>query len=244
MQETIYHVHTKMRQSLVINTHLYRNTLFKTYDSTLILSSNFMQLPDIFCHIPKATSVSHIGKQMSHLMTKPTKWHVRPAKTQISLGLCPVWSASSLFMWRKLGSLISYPLSAQRRLWSDWVDAQADLSFRWVHMPFCWFCHEVAQIATDSDNYTPNYIESKIFHYKLNTSRTSNLFNFILQHESEFTAHVWNWMLQKEYKNCNIKGYWHKQWQVINVAVSQDVLFFYPEVLWLSRTRHLKYPGL
>ena len=25
-------------------------------------------------------------------MTKPTKWHVRPAKTQISLGICPVWS--------------------------------------------------------------------------------------------------------------------------------------------------------
>ena len=25
--------------------------------------------------------------QMSRLMTKPTKWHVRPAKTQISLGI-------------------------------------------------------------------------------------------------------------------------------------------------------------
>ena len=29
-------------------------------------------------------------------MTKPTKWHVHPAKTQISLGICPVWSESSL----------------------------------------------------------------------------------------------------------------------------------------------------
>ena len=29
-------------------------------------------------------------------MTKPTKWHVRPAKTQISLGIRPVWSESSL----------------------------------------------------------------------------------------------------------------------------------------------------
>ena len=34
--------------------------------------------------------------QMSRLMTKPTKWRVRPAKTQISLGIRPVWSASSL----------------------------------------------------------------------------------------------------------------------------------------------------
>ena len=29
-------------------------------------------------------------------MTKPTKWHVHPATTQISLGICPVWSESSL----------------------------------------------------------------------------------------------------------------------------------------------------
>ena len=29
-------------------------------------------------------------------MTKPTKWHVRPAKTHISLGIRPVWSESSL----------------------------------------------------------------------------------------------------------------------------------------------------
>ena len=29
-------------------------------------------------------------------MTKPTKWHVRPVKTQISLGIRPVWSESSL----------------------------------------------------------------------------------------------------------------------------------------------------
>ena len=29
-------------------------------------------------------------------MTKPTKMYVRPAKTQISLGIRPVWSESSL----------------------------------------------------------------------------------------------------------------------------------------------------
>ena len=34
--------------------------------------------------------------------------------------------------------VLSYPLSAQQRLWS--------LSLRWAHMPFCWFCHEAAHI--------------------------------------------------------------------------------------------------
>ena len=27
------------------------------------------------------------------------------------------------------------------------ADAQADLSLRWAHMPFCWFCHEAAHIT-------------------------------------------------------------------------------------------------
>ena len=42
--------------------------------------------------------------------------------------------------------VLSYPLSAKKRLWSDWANAQADLSFRWPHKPFCWFCHEMAQL--------------------------------------------------------------------------------------------------
>ena len=41
-------------------------------------------------------------------MTKPTKWHVCPVKTQISLGICPVWSESSLSAWRNLGSLATH----------------------------------------------------------------------------------------------------------------------------------------
>ena len=35
--------------------------------------------------------------------------------------------------------VLSYPLSAQRRLWSDWADAQADLSLRWAHTHFVGF---------------------------------------------------------------------------------------------------------
>ena len=74
---------------------------------------------------------------------KTNKWNVRPAKTWISLGIRPVWSESSLSAWRKLGSLTTH--LAYREDWSDWADAQADLSCRWAHMPLCWFCHEVAQ---------------------------------------------------------------------------------------------------
>ena len=56
---------------------------------------------------------------MSRLITKPTKWQVHPAKTQISLGICPVWSVFAVRM--KKAWVVSYPLSGQRRLWSDWA---------------------------------------------------------------------------------------------------------------------------
>ena len=39
----------------------------------------------------------------------------------------------------KKALVLSYPLSAQRRLWSDWADAQADLSLRWAHSHFAGF---------------------------------------------------------------------------------------------------------
>ena len=58
---------------------------------------------------------------------------VHPAKTQISLGICPVWSESSLSAWRKLRSLATH--------WahSEDADAQADLSLRWAHSHFVGF---------------------------------------------------------------------------------------------------------
>ena len=64
---------------------------------------------------------------------KTNKMSVRPAKTQISLGIRPVWSESSLSAWRKPGSLD--PLSAPG--WSESsLGAQS----------LCWFCHEAALI--------------------------------------------------------------------------------------------------
>ena len=68
---------------------------------------------------------------------KTNKMNVRPAKTQISQGICPVWSVFAVRM--KKAWVLSYPLSAQRRLWSDQADAQADLSLRWAHSHFVGF---------------------------------------------------------------------------------------------------------
>ena len=65
---------------------------------------------------------------------------VHPAKTQMP-SLIRVFTVCMKKTW-----VLSYPLSAQRRLWSDWVDAQADLSLHWAHISFCWFCYDAAHM--------------------------------------------------------------------------------------------------
>ena len=42
----------------------------------------------------------------------------------------------------------SYPLSAQWRLWSDWADAQVDLSLRWAHSHFVGFVMSKLKLYT------------------------------------------------------------------------------------------------
>ena len=56
---------------------------------------------------------------------KTNKVTVCPARTQISLGICPVWSESSL-----CAQWVAKDLSfrhADSEDWSDWADAQAEL---------------------------------------------------------------------------------------------------------------------
>ena len=45
---------------------------------------------------------------LRELCSGELKMTMRPAKTQISLGICPVWLESSLPAWRKLGSLATH----------------------------------------------------------------------------------------------------------------------------------------
>ena len=82
--------------------------------------------------------------------------------------------------------VLSYPLSAQRRLWSDWVDVQADLSLRWAQKSFCWFCHEVAQSASSSSLRMRHiYILSHFFTFPIepNMKSFSHANNIVLRRD-------------------------------------------------------------
>ena len=85
-----------------------------------------------------------ISLLISLCTTKQTKLPVHQVKTQISLGIHPVWSVSSLHaQWVAKDAVSSCGL---QRLWSDWADAQADLSLSLALMQFYWFYHAAAQI--------------------------------------------------------------------------------------------------
>ena len=76
---------------------------------------------------------------------KTNNMTVRPAKTQISLGIHPIWSESLLSAWRYIASSATHWAHCED--WPDWADAQADLSLRWAHRPYCLFCHEAAHLS-------------------------------------------------------------------------------------------------
>ena len=141
---------------------------------------------------------------------------VRPAKTYISLGIRPVWSVFAVRMKKAWVLTCSYPLSAQRRLWSDWAYAQADLSLRWAHSLFSfWFCHEAAQlcILTAEDDINAwgqrsarrskkkvinnNYNESKTLQWKFESvfmelEKFESVY-MELEELENLKVSIWNW---------------------------------------------------
>ena len=75
-------------------------------------------------------------------------------------------------------------LHADSEDWSDWADAQADLSLRWAHMPFCRFCRALA--------HNSNY---KIFPSSVDQMRRDLYWNNDIWHSQRTTKptirHVW-----------------------------------------------------
>ena len=79
------------------------------------------------------------------------------------MGIHLVWSESSLSTWKKLGSLASsYPLNAQRRLWSDWTDAQIDLSLGWAYSHFVGFLMRRLIYQNPQQRWLPVSVTSRI----------------------------------------------------------------------------------
>ena len=70
-------------------------------------------------------------------MTKPTKWHVRQAKTQLSFASAHSDQSLRCPHEETLGPQL--PIERTAKTLIKLADTQADLSLRWAHRSFCWF---------------------------------------------------------------------------------------------------------
>ena len=71
-----------------------------------------------------------VQEQMSHLMTKPT------------MGICPVWSESSLSAWRNIGSLATQSAHSEDSDQDGWSESSLG-----TEVILFVLCHEAAQMA-------------------------------------------------------------------------------------------------
>ena len=112
-------------QKVPLLSKLDHHTVLVGYDYKSVIFDNSQGQPRKDFYLMWSNVPHYIGN-LSHLMTKPTKWSVCPVKTHISLGICPVWSVFAVCSLGSWGPNIS--LFGQQRHWSDWAVAQAELS--------------------------------------------------------------------------------------------------------------------
>ena len=102
-----------------------------------------------FCHLCESSRVNRPNKQIlfMQIVSGGTDFCVNSPVT----GIRPVWPESSLCsQWVAKDPSFLHVDSEE---WSDWADALVDLSLCWAHRPFCWFCHEVAQITLGESSF-------------------------------------------------------------------------------------------
>ena len=95
---------------------------------------------DIFVHVTFASDSNYTIMYFLKIINEPAhdktnKMSCVPRKDSVQPGHPP--SLIRVFAVRmKKAWVLSYPLSAQQRIRSDWADAQADLSLCWAHSHF------------------------------------------------------------------------------------------------------------
>ena len=98
---------------------------FRFYTDTVFLAS-FLR------HTRQLPYWASLRKRFQPPRDKTNKMNCAPSKDSDQPGHQP--SLIRVFTVRmKKAWVLSYPLSAQQRLWSDWADAQANLNLRWAH---------------------------------------------------------------------------------------------------------------
>ena len=133
MQRLTLHVIQPVRQSVKHN------------DAQIALALTFSLHPlvKLFFHQKLRKPFLQMRTRNDPRYDKTNKMSVRPAKTQVSLGIHPV-SESSLSAWRNLGPSATHWAQAKTLIRLGGCPGWSESSLG-AHS-FCWFCHVVAQI--------------------------------------------------------------------------------------------------
>ena len=139
-----------------------------TFSLYNFLKHNFLILWQLFCSVAffRWPYIYYSSVEPRHDITN--KVTGRPSKTQISLGICPVWSVFAIRM--KKAWVLSYPLSTRWRL-IRLGRCQADLSLHWAHSHFVGFV--MSWLSWIASNYTDR--QSGIHRDRL----VGNLYSFV-----------------------------------------------------------------
>ena len=134
----------------------------------------------------------------------------------------------------KKACVLSSPLSGQQRLWSDWTDAQADLSLRMLHCHFVGFV--MRRLIICSNIWMLYHVVIKSYLCFLNR-RICILFNERVVFSKYTVMHVWsnsNNFLKKNYLltfNFNLlKFIVHGSAQLLFISLTED--FQLSELWW------------
>ena len=177
-QETIYHVHTEMRQTLAT---LFHEEIMSKFGVARLCYARGFQVytgTKLVHHVPRGflaveCSLSVHFFTTTHLAEKVTKWAAAWQNQQNYLcaqrRLRSAWASPSVWSESSLCALLvakdpmllhadSEDSDQIGRMPSPILSAQADLSLRWAHRLFCWFCHAhaqmLAQTSTDKKKYS------------------------------------------------------------------------------------------
>ena len=161
---------------------------------------------------------------MSRLMTKPTKWPMRPAKTKRSAWVF-TQSDQSLHCPHQgtLGPQLSTQCTAK-------TDAQADLSLRWVHRTFCWFWHAAAQMYTHNSNTKKMKVGVSNESWSSTEIQTKTYIVFIMQRSHILPQLIWVYTVWQDPINGNkLVHFYEKDYETLpGNYVMQCTMLFVP----------------
>ena len=115
------------------------------------MPSFFQFFPKCTCRMTNSEAPDQTLKTFEPVYDKTSKMTCAPNEDSDQPGHSP--SLVRVFTVCSIGKGPSVSSCGQRRLPSDWADAQADLSLCCAHRSFCWFCRAAAHFCFNIFNH-------------------------------------------------------------------------------------------